>query len=510
MTTLATPGLRPGMNMFDGDGPWPVSTGDARRVLVIGGGVTGLSAAARLAETQDASGRPIDVTLVEATGRLGGAIRTIRRKGFLIEAGPDSFITTKPGVTALASALGIDDELIGTQDAHRRALVVRRGKLLPAPQGFVMMAPPRVGPIVRSRLFSPAAKLRMAMDFFIPPRRAAGAMDDDGVDESLASFVTRRFGRQVLDRLVQPLMAGIHAAPPDLLSTRATMPHLLEMEQRYGSVIRGLRHEARQRTGRGDSGARYSLFMTFRDGLNTLVDALTDRIGRHRIHRHCPVRRIEAPPAAGAQRWRVHFKDGRPPQQFDGVVLAAPANVAAGLLSTADAALAQDLKTIPYASAAVVHLGYRHEQIAHPLDAFGFVVPATERRPLTAVSFSSVKYADRAPDGHVLLKAFLGQALPFDWRGWSDQELASVVQQQLRQLLGARGRPVLAMVHRHRRILPRYTVGHTTRVQTILQRAASLGGLALAGNGYEGAGLPDCVAAGQRAADALVADLVAR
>lgn len=471
------------------------------RIIIIGGGITGLSAAHRLSELHRDENCRLDISLIEARDRLGGVIHTVKQDGFLIDAGPDNFVTAKPWALALARRLGLESEVLTTNEAYRRALVVRRGKLMPIPEGFLLMAPTRFMPMITTPLFSIAGKIRMAMDIFLPASSANN-------DESLASFVTRRFGRQALDRVVQPLISGIYTARPERLSLRATMPRFLDLETKYGSVIRGMRCEGKKQKTTG-SGARYGMFVTFRDGLQTLICALRDRLNHVSFRLNERVVRV-AKKAHGSPiaPWSVELEDGTC-LEADGVIITGPSRHAARLLTGVDKPLAEQLSAVQYASSAVVHLAYRREQVGHPLDAFGCVVPVTEPYNIIAASFSSVKYEGRAPEGHVLLRAFMGGALHPDMMQRDDEGLITAARHDLDHLLGITAPPLLAMVHRWPDSMAQYDVGHLDRVAAVRRLIGNHKGLELGGNGFEGVGLPDCVRAGERAAQDLLADLSA-
>ncbi len=472
-----------------------------KRIIIIGGGITGLSAAYRLSELGKDQNHSFDVTLIEARDRLGGVIHTIKQDGFLIDSGPDNFVTAKPWALALAKRLGLESELISTNEAYRRALVVRRGKLLPIPEGFLLLAPTKFLPMAASRLFSFPGKLRMAMEVFLPARKV-------NEDESLASFVRRRFGQEALDRVVQPLVSGIYTADPNKLSLRATMPRFLDLETKYGSVIKGMRQQAKQHKTSG-SGARYGMFVTFRHGMHTLISALADRLSHVDFLLNRRVVRVGK--KAGTQKipcWEVELEDGTA-MEAEGVIITGPSKHSARLLTGVDTQLAEQLAAVQYASSAVVHLAYRREHIVHPLDAFGLVVPVVEGRNIIASSFSSVKYEGRAPQGYVLLRAFMGGALHPAIMQHDDDGLIRAARSDLDDLLGISTPPHLAVVHRWHESMAQYDVGHLESVAAMRKRIAGHKGLQLGGNGFEGVGVPDCVNAGQRAAEALLSELVA-
>jgi oxygen-dependent protoporphyrinogen oxidase len=432
--------------------------------------------------------------LLEARDRLGGTIETERADGFLLEAGPDSFISEKPWALDLCMRIGIGDRLLRTDDRHRRVYVWFGGRLHPLPDGFQLLAPTRLGPFVGSGLFSWPGKLRMSLEVALP--RGGGfrprALDPD---ESLGSFVRRRLGAEALERVAQPLVAGIYTADPDELSLAATMPRFLEMERRHRSVILSLWRAARRLPRPAASGARWSLFMTLKDGMGELVEALGARLpaGAVRLER-----RVTGIERAG-DGWRLATAAGEA-MIADRVILATEAGVASRLLRYVDPAVSALLADIPYASSATVSVGYRRADIPHPLDGFGFVVPRVEGRGILACTFASVKYPGRAPEGMVLLRCFLGGALDERVLEKGDDDLLAVARSELGEALGVRAEPVLARVRRWPFAMPQYRVGHLDRVAAIGRVMEGVPGLGLAGGGYRGVGIPDCVRSGEVAA----------
>lgn len=489
-------------------------TGAARRVIVIGGGVTGLAAAHRLVELngegRNGTAPPVEVLLIEASLRLGGTVRTLRREGFLLEAGPDAFITEKPAAVELARRLGLEERLIETNPEHRRSFVVRGGRLHPTPEGFHLLAPASLRPFVTSRIFTWRGKARMALDLLLPRRRNAEA------DESLASFVRRRFGREALERMAQPMVGGIYTADPELLSLRATMPRFHEMERRHRSVILALRARAAEQGAQanaGTSGARYGLFATFDEGMQTLTDALAARLPAESVR---TATKVEYMTYEGRARGWVVSTNRDEHLRADAVLLALPAHTAGLLLRGVEdtdledaprGPVSTELSRIPYASTATVNLAFRREDVSHPLDGFGFVVPHVERLTTLACTFSSVKFAGRAPDGQVLLRAFVGGALRPDAFYTERERMVESVLGDLRGLLGVRGEPLFSHVEKWPHSMAQYHVGHVERVERIRERLARLPTLRLAGNYLDGAGIPDCVRTGERAAEELHAAL---
>jgi oxygen-dependent protoporphyrinogen oxidase len=468
-----------------------------KRAAVIGGGITGLAAAFRLMELAAVRAIPLQVTLFERGARLGGALDTTRRDGFVIETGADSFLSEKPAAAELAKRLGLENELIGTNPRFRKTYVVRGGRLVAIPEGFSLLAPARLGPVMKSPLLSPIGKLRLAMEPLIPRRRATG-------DESLGSFVRRRMGAEVLDRIAQALAGGIYTADPDRLSLGATMPRFIEMERVHGSVIRGLKAANRNRPEQagGTSGARYSLFLSFRGGMRTLVDALAARLGE------CVRMGTEVLEICAAQgsTWRLSLPNGAD-FETDAIVLAAPAQAASRMLMNVTPSLANALGQISYASAATVNLAYRIADFPRPPETFGFVVPVKEGRRIIAGSFSSVKFAGRAPEGTVLLRVFLGGALNDQMMRLDEAAMVGAAREEVLALLGVRAEPRLTLVRRWPDSMPQYAVGHLDRVAEIERLAGELPGLALAGAAYRGVGIPDCIRSGELAAESVVSFL---
>jgi oxygen-dependent protoporphyrinogen oxidase len=466
------------------------------RVAIIGGGISGLAAAHRLAERSAEEGVPLDLVLLEASSRLGGVICTRWRDGFLLEGGPDSFISEKPEAVALIKRIGLADHLIETSTTHRRSFIVRDGRLRPVPEGFQLLAPSRLWPFITSKIFSWPGKARMALDLVLPKRRSPNGVDD----ESLASFVRRRLGREALERMAQPMVGGIYTADPELLSLRATMPRFLEMERTHGSLLRAMWAQRRERPAesRGTSGARYSMFLSLDGGLQMMVDRLGERLPAGSIRLNAPVEALAFDKEKGV--WVLSIGAGEA-LRADAVCVALPSYGAARLLRATDATLAAELDAIPYASTATINLAYRREDVPHPLDGFGFVVPAIERRAMLACTFSSVKFPGRAPADHALLRAFMGGALQPDMFALDEEAMLEAVRLDLRALLGIEKPPVFFVVDKWPRSMAQYHVGHLDRIARIRQRLKSTPALQLAGNAYTGAGIPDCIRSGETAAD---------
>ena len=456
--------------------------------------MAGLAAAEEIVSLAAAAATTVEITLVEAAGRVGGVLATVRRDGWLVERSADNFLAARPEAVQLVKRLGLEDQLVGVDPRVRRALVWHAGRGVPAPHGFRLLAPGRIGPILSTPLLSPLGRLRLLAERLVRPRPPRG-------DESLESFVVRRLGREAFERLVQPLAAGIWTADPARLSMAAACGEFLAMEREQGSLWAGERRRIRATAAQAASGARYGQFLTLATGLQTLPERLAARLRDRRVRFiDAEATGIERPAGGG---WRLSIAP--PPGAAatiaaDAVVLAVPAPVAGRLLAAAAPVVATDLQGITYAGSAVISLGFARADVAHPLDAAGLVIPRRAGRRILAVSFSSSKFPGRAPEGCVLLRVFAGGALDPDVVRGDDAALESVARAEVAELLGARGTPRLVQIDRWHAAMPQYHVGHVERVARIMEGAATIGGLALAGAAYTGVGIPQVIASGQAAA----------
>lgn len=465
------------------------------RVVVIGAGISGLAAAHRLIELQPG----LELQVLEASDRIGGVLQTETVDGYMCERSADNFITNVPWAIDLCRRL--DVELLQTNDQHRQAFVVRKGRLQKLPQGFLIMAPTRLWPMATTPILSILGKLRMCLEYFVPKRK-------EETDESLESFAVRRFGRETFERLIQPLVGGIYTADPSQLSLQATMPRFSDMERQYGSLVRAvLRQRKARRSGdHHSSGGRYSMFVAPRDGMQSLVQAMADRLPEGAVRTHAAVERIEQRPGGGWSIWLTG------PEveviEADAVILATPASRSARILAPLDRKLAEQLAQIPHATSAVVSLGYRRDQVGHRLDGFGFVVPLVEQRRILSGSFSSVKYDGRAPDGCVLFRVFVGGACQPELAELPEADLIRLAHDELTDLLDISGQPELTLVSHWRETMPQYHVGHLQLVESIRAGVDQWAGLGLAGNGYEGVGVPHCIHSGEQVAERILDELL--
>ncbi len=456
-------------------------------MIVVGGGITGLSVAHALESTLE--GIDADVTLLEASEHLGGNILTEKRSGFVLDAGPDAWVATKPHATRLARELGLEKELIGTNPDTRKVYIAHAGRLHAMPEGLVLGVPTAVRPMVETELFSWDAKLRMGLDLVIPPRRFG---PDD--DESIADFVGRRLGEEVSDRLVGPLLSGIFAGDAEALSIRATFPQFVEAEAKYGSLIRAMRAQARERAAAagGASVKPPSMFVSLAGGMADLPTTLAHKLRFATVETSSPVEVVERLPLGDARGpWLVQTPGA---DRFaDAVALTAPLHVAARLVGAEDPSLGAALSDFHYASTATVFLGYRRRQVAHPLDGVGFIVPRSMQRPILASTWVSSKWSHRAPAQHVLLRVFLGGAHGEHVLDREDDDLLGLAESELDRLMGLSAPRVLGRVFRFPRRSPQPVVGHLGKVARVRRLLADRPGLFVAGNGFEGTGIPDCI-----------------
>ncbi|OGW90857.1 MAG: protoporphyrinogen oxidase [Omnitrophica bacterium RIFCSPHIGHO2_02_FULL_63_14] len=466
------------------------------RVAVVGGGISGLACAHRLQELAAARRLPLEVRLYEAADRFGGNIRTESRGGFLLENGPDAFLTDKPAILDLCGRLGISDRIIGTNPHYRKTFVVRNRRLVPLPAGFYLVAPTDVWPFLATPLFSWKGKLRALADLVLP-RGGSG-------DESIGAFLRRRLGVEVLERVGQPMLSGVYAGDPDALSLAVTMPRFKELEERHRSLILGLmRSSRRERSLKAAKGPRYALFSSFQGGMDTLVNALVADLGGSLV----PGEAVRGVRAEAGGKWRIETDGGG--ALFDAVCLTASARSAGAMLERVSPALSAKLRAQSYASVATVNLAYPESAIRHRMDGFGFVAPASEKLSFTACTFVSRKFPGRAPDRHVLLRAFAGGVFGMSFYDLPDKALVSRAHDELAALLGIHSGPILASVSRYAEKMPQYTVGHAAWVSSLEEDLRRLPGLYLAGSSYKGAGIPDCVSAAESAAESIL-DFISR
>jgi oxygen-dependent protoporphyrinogen oxidase len=482
------------------------------RIAVAGGGIAGLAAAFELEKIRR-NRAGLEYALFEAGGRLGGSLASDIVAGAVLERGPDSFLTEKAAAIELCRELGLGDQLVPSNDAARKTYIVVRNRLVALPDGLMFLVPTKLLPTAFSPLFSFGTKARMAMELLHPPT------PNGYKDESVAALVERHYGYEMVDRLADPLLAGIYGGDAAQLSARAVLPRLVEMETQYGSLTRGmlaLHRQARRRpppsaaagdgTGSARS-ARPALFTALRGGMQQLVDALTARLDPASVHLSTPILAIER----DSDGWRVDA--GGFVSIYDAVILALPAWAAAELLGGVDAQLSEELAAIPYSSSITVNLIYEEAGMRLP-EGFGFLVPPSENRSMLACTFAHHKFLGRTPPGKAVFRAFLGGMKNEALLAEPDSALVAIVRRELREILGDElfgtvTEPDHVQVSRWRRAMAQYAVGHKERAQRIGARVKSLPNLRLAGNAYDGIGVPDCIRLGRQAARELTADAAA-
>jgi oxygen-dependent protoporphyrinogen oxidase len=514
-------------------------------VAIIGAGVAGLGAAFKLRRAADA-GCSVAYRVFEATGRVGGQLWTERTAdGIVADGGSDSYLTRKPSIRRVAGLLGMADAICGTDDTNKQTYIVKDGQLVALPDGIMMFAPTKVLPMATTRLYSWPAKFRMLGDLVLPRRKQpAGGM----TDESIASLVRRRLGNECLVRLAEPLVGGVNGSDVETMSTLATYPDLLAMEQQYGSLIRGFlaqrkrgqaaarnaesnrrahektSHEVFSESARNadvnkeaahektfkkvfsesapfvpnERAARPTFFSSFRDGLGSFTDALADAVGREHIHLNTPIEHLD-------------FVEGTyclAGEHFDAVIIAAPAWCAAELLRTFASDTADILSVIPHSSCATVVSAYADADGPRDRAWHGVLAPHIEHERVTGISYVSSKWQGRTPPGLCLLRGFVGGARDPETPLLPDDELVELVHDSYVRLLGvpAQARPVWSRVFRFPRSMPQYLVGHLDRMEELSQLLAARPGLALAGAAYRGVGVPNCLESGEEAACKVLLD----
>lgn len=459
-----------------------------RQIVVIGGGVSGLAAAYALSRRDD-----VQVTLLEASDRVGGVLHTEVKDGWVIEHGPESFLAMKPRGIGLARELGLEPQFQTTNPANRGSLIMKNGTLHPMPEGLTGLIPSQFGPMAKTNLVSPLGKLRMALDFVIPAKK-------DDTDESLGAFIRRRLGSDVYEHLIEPLMAGIYSGSGDELSLAATYPQLRAAEREHGGLIKGVLAQKKAQKARPIGHQAPIGFLSFRRGIQELVDALEQAI----VANGGVIRKRTAVSALSQEQGGFAVQTPAGHESFDGVILAAPVHVQSQLLAHLAPGAAAAMAAIPQVSSAVVMLGYRETSTDVAPASYGYLSPRAEGRPVKAVTWMSSKWEGRAPEGHFLVRGFLGRAGDQQMLSASSDELIDMVRDEIARTANITGEPVLTRVVRLNAASPQYTLGHLERVARIEQDVARIPGLAIAGNMLRGVGIPDAIAAGEAASATIV------
>ncbi|MCA9471911.1 MAG: protoporphyrinogen oxidase [Nitrospirales bacterium] len=469
-------------------------------VAIIGGGISGLATAFALQKASQQQNKPITCTLIESQPRFGGKIVTNHLDGFLIEGGPDSFLTSKPWALELCEDLGLSGQLINTNAGNSQTFCYAKGRLRELPQGLVAFVPTRLRALCSGGLISPIGMLRMGWEWFVPRRT------DPDDDESLASFFRRRLGAEAFDYFIEPLVAGIYAGNADELSLRATFPRFLELEQQYGSLIKGMRvQQARGRPPSPGTQPRRTMFTTLRGGLGDLIESLVKRLtdGGTRLLSGRQVVDMRQGGSSSHSGYTLRL-DNADNITVDDVVLATPAYVSAKLLEPIQPTVAGLLQQIPYCSTATISLAFRESDVEGKIKGFGFVIPRVERHAMIAATWTSLKWSDRTRTGQALVRCYVGGKGREHILQEDDTALIRYIREQLQAIVGLSAEPLLTEVHRWDRAMPQYVCGHLARLQDIRVLMKDLPGLHLTGAAFDGLGIPDCIREGTRLGTALV------
>ncbi|MBI3895941.1 MAG: protoporphyrinogen oxidase [Acidobacteria bacterium] len=468
------------------------------QVVIVGGGISGLSAAYFLEKQARKSGLDITIHLMEQQNRLGGVILTEQDGEFLVEGGPDSFLAQKPAAIELCRELGLADRLLPSNDHRRKTYVWQGGKLKELPEGLMFVVPTKIWPIFHNELFSFSGKLRLALSPLLASSRAE-------MDISVADFVRQRLGGQALERLAEPLLAAVYGGDVDALSARATLPQLVALEEKHGSLWRGIYEARHARANNGEARAKSSLFVTLRNGVGELTSALEKHLIRTQVNTQREIGEIGR---LGKKSFRVEWKGGE--MEAEAVILAIPAHAAARLTQELDGQLASKLAEIPYHSSLIVSLGYEEGEIGRELNGFGFIVPRSERRALIACTWVNTKFSYRSAPGKLLLRCFLGGARNPSILEENDSRILEITLRELAEIMGVHAQPKFVRIFRWEKCMPQYAVGHLSRLEEISSLVAGHPGLFLAGNGYRGIGIPDCIQSSAAAASAAIQYLQSR
>ena len=476
-----------------------------KRIVIVGGGIAGLAAAYYL---KGKSETPMEIDLVDGAGYWGGKIVTERVDDlvpggpFIVEGGPDTFVVTKPWGVKLCKELAIADRLRGTNPRTKKTYILKRDKLHELPGGLTMMIPTEFGPMIRTGLLSWPAKVRMGLDFIIPPSNING-------DETLGTFVTRRLGRAAYENLIEPLMSGIYAGDGDQLSLQSTFPYLRDLEIKHGGLVKGALALRKERLHKARAskdnlsvtpGSR-SIFLTPLNGLAEMVETLVQdlQVSGVDLRLGSEVRGVNR-----ANNGYYIVNEQGETIYADGVILATPSFVTAELIADFAPALVAELHPIEYVSTATVSMAFREKDLRRPLDGYGYVIPRREGRKALACTWTSTKFPHRAPEGYALVRVFIGRAGQENEIAWEDNSLLAIAREELRLTLGINAEPLFARTHLWEKAMPQYTLGHPKRLERIDRLLASYPGLAVAGNAYQGIGIPDCIRSGEIAADKIL------
>ncbi|MFT5207030.1 MAG: oxygen-dependent protoporphyrinogen oxidase [Candidatus Omnitrophota bacterium] len=458
-------------------------------VVILGAGISGLACAHHLKEKAP----QLNISILDSASHTGGVMQTIKRDGFIIERGPDSWLSEKKEALELIQKLGLEDELIQTNDVNRRSFILRDKRLRAVPEGFHMIAPSNLGAFIKSDILSLPGKMRLLAEPFIRAKR-------DSPDESIETFIKRRLGSEAYDYIAQPMVGGVYTGDPAQLSTHLLLKRFVDMETKHGSLIRAMRKNKAASSINQDSGPRYSLFLSLKEGMQSLTDALEKSFEANTISTNTNIESIQF--NKKAPHWTIDV--GNKSIKTNSLVMALPPSASANLLENTHSELATNLRAVRHESVVTISMGFRRMQIKHKLNGFGFVVPAKENSPLIACSFSSIKFTNRAPYGHVLLRAFVGGPFGKQYFDMNYDELLWLIRKELEGVLGLEGKPLFIESGRFTNSMPQYVLGHKELVQDIESSVRGIKSLYFCGNIHNGVGIPDCIRQAQLAANDLL------
>ncbi|OGW00998.1 MAG: protoporphyrinogen oxidase [Nitrospinae bacterium RIFCSPLOWO2_01_FULL_39_10] len=465
----------------------------AKKIVIIGGGISGLATAYSLEERAKREGKSVSITLLEKKNQIGGNILTERVGDFLIEGGPDCFLSEKPWAIQLCERLGMGESLLRTNDEYRKTYILWNGHLHELPEGVILMIPTEIFPLLKSNLITLSGKIRMGMELFIPKKESSD-------DESLSQFVCRRLGQEALDKIAAPLVAGVHAEDPDTMSVKSRFPRFVQMEEEYGSLIKGMiakRREMRRAGSKGNK-PKYTMFMTLKDGLSEMPATIVQNLKMTKILTNREVADVDK-----RDIFKISLKNGEV-LDADTVVFATPSYETARLLTGINDSISALLSKIPYTSTATVSLAFKKESISNPMNGFGFLVPRQEKRRITGATWVSRKFSDRSPDDSVLIRCFIGGSHNEKLGFLNDKDMIEMVKGELRDIMGITSEPLLTRIYRWEKAMPQYTIGHEERLSALNQKLSEYPGMFLTGSSYRGSGISECIKDGQLTAESVL------
>ena len=465
----------------------------AKKIVIIGGGISGLATAYSLEERAKREGKSVSITLLEKKNQIGGNILTEKVGDFLIEGGPDCFLSEKPWAIQLCERLGMGESLLRTNDEYRKTYILWNGHLHELPEGVILMIPTEIFPLLKSNLITLSGKIRMGMELFIPKKESSD-------DESLSQFVCRRLGQEALDKIAAPLVAGVHAEDPDTMSVKSRFPRFVQMEEEYGSLIKGMiakRREMRRAGSKGNK-PKYTMFMTLKDGLSEMPATIVQNLKMTKILTNREVADVDK-----RDIFKISLKNGEV-LDADTVVFATPSYETARLLTGINDSISALLSKIPYTSTATVSLAFKKESISNPMNGFGFLVPRQEKRRITGATWVSRKFSYRSPDDSVLIRCFIGGSHNEKLVFLNDKDMIEMVKGELRDIMGITSEPLLTRIYRWEKAMPQYTIGHEERLSALNQKLSEYPGMFLTGSSYRGSGISECIKDGQLTAESVL------